>query len=124
MSSIESVHPPSSGALGEFDYVHVLEGDADIKSAANIAAGLIQALKDYSRIAIDARAIKAADITTVQSLLAARLSARAQGKSIVLAAPLSEPLATVLKNSGLLSPEQPHRDFWPISSEQRQDARR
>lgn len=103
---------------GKQDHTHVLSGDAGIKFAADVAAGLRDAIEGHQAIEVDTQTLTTADITTVQSLLAARASAEAQGRTLTLTAPLGPPLHAVLADAGFLSPTQPHRDFWaplPIS---------
>lgn len=103
---------------GSQDHTHVLSGDAGIKFAAEIAAGLRQALESHKTISVDSQALTTADLTTVQTLLAARASAKARGGALTLALPLGEPLRHVLDHAGFLSPAQPDRDFWTPSSDQ------
>jgi hypothetical protein len=97
---------------GKRDHTHVLSGDAGIRNAAEVVSGLRQALESHTSIGVDTQALTTADITTVQTLIAARISAEAQGKSLSMASPIGEPLSTVLRHAGFLSPSQPHRDFW------------
>ena len=105
---------------GSQDHTHVLSGDAGIKFAAEIAAGLRQALESHKTISVDSQALTTADLATVQTLLAARASAKARGGALTLtlALPLGEPLRHVLDHAGFLSPAQPDRDFWTPSSDQ------
>lgn len=97
-------------------YTHALSGDAGIKAAQEVAAGLKDAIARHSSITIDTGGMTAADITTVQTLLAARKGAAEQGKSLTIRAPLAAPLVTVLGAAGFLTPGQPHLDFWPSPS--------
>ncbi len=103
---------------GTRDHTHVLSGDTGIKNAAEVATGLRDALDRHQIVSVDTQTLTSADITTVQSLIAARVSAQAQGKTLTLAAPLGEKLRDVLAGAGLLSPAQTHRDFWAPSSDQ------
>jgi ABC-type transporter Mla MlaB component len=97
---------------GERIHTHVLEGDTGIKVATRLSTDLLDALENHDQIHIDTQAISAADLTTVQTLLATRISAEARGKNVLIAAPLSSVLLTVLNNAGLLAPGQDHQDFW------------
>lgn len=97
---------------GKRDHTHVLSGDAGIRNAAEVAMALRQALEDNAAVTVDSQTLTAADLTTVQSLIAARVSAHAKGKSLSMDSPLGEPLSDVLRNAGFLSPGHPHRDFW------------
>jgi len=103
---------------GTRDHTHVLSGDAGIKFAAEIAAGLREALESHKTIRVDSQTLTVADLTTVQTLLAARASAKARGGAVILTAPLGEPLRHVLSHAGFLSPAQPDRDFWAPSPDQ------
>ena len=94
----------------------VLSGEAGIKAAAEVAASLKQALADHDHVDIDTQALAGADLTTAQTLLSARATAAAAGKTLHLLAPLGRPLQAVLDQAGLLAPTQPERGFWaPIS---------
>lgn len=97
---------------GKRDHTHVLSGDAGIRNAAEVVTGLRQALESHKVVRVDTQALTAADLTTVQSLIAARISAEAQGKSLSMDSPVGAPLGAVLADAGFLSPDQPHRDFW------------
>lgn len=103
---------------GTREHTHVVSGDAGIRNAAEVANSLREALEGHKTISVDTQTLTAADITTVQTLIAARVSASAKGKTLTLAAPLGAPLRAVLADAGLLSPAQTHRDFWPHSSDQ------
>lgn len=96
------------------DHTHmlVLTGDAGIKNATEVATNLRQAIENHPAVAIDTQALSAADVTTVQSLLAARVSARALGKQLRLLAPLGGPLQAVLDQAGFLTPGLEHAAFW------------
>jgi ABC-type transporter Mla MlaB component len=95
----------------------VLSGDAGIKAAAEVATGLKQALAAHDHVDIDTQALVSADLTTAQTLLAARATAAAHGKTLHLLAPLGAPLQAVLDQAGLLAPAQTHRDFWATISD-------
>lgn len=103
---------------GKREHTLVITGDAGIKSAAEVATGLKDALASHNKVCVDTRTLTAADISTVQSLLAARSSAAAQGKSLLMAVPLGAPLSAVLQAAGFLAASQVHRDFWIPSSDQ------
>lgn len=90
----------------------VLTGDAGIKNATEVAADLRQAIENHPAVAVDTQALSAADVTTVQSLLAGRVSARALGKDLTMLAPLGGPLQAVLNDAGFLTPGQEHAAFW------------
>jgi ABC-type transporter Mla MlaB component len=100
---------------GQRTHTLVLSGDAGIKATAEIAQGLKDALAAHAEINIDTQTISAADLTTVQLLLSAKLSADATGKSLRLLAPLGAPLDAVLEGGGFLAASQPYRAFWATS---------
>ncbi len=101
---------------GQRDHTHVLSGDAGIKNAAEVVIALREALAGNRAIRVDSQALTAADITTVQALIAARIAAQAQGKSFSMDAPIGAPLAAVLRDAGFLAPHQSHKDLWaPLS---------
>jgi len=90
----------------------VLNGDAGVKNAQDLVAGLRDALGQHDTIGIDTRAVTAADVTTVQSLIAARKKADAAGKSLFLLAPLATPIERVLTTAGFCTPSDVADDFW------------
>jgi ABC-type transporter Mla MlaB component len=96
----------------------VLTGDAGIKSAREVADSLLNAIETYARIEVDTQTVSDADITTVQTLLAARASALARRKQLTLLAPLGAPLQSVLKQAGLLGATQEQASFWLPQSDQ------
>lgn len=97
------------------DRVHsvTLEGDAGIRGSADVRDRLKDALAAHSRIAIDTAGLTRADVTTVQTLLAARRQAAASGGEVTMCAPLGAALATVLAKGGFLAPGQEDAGFWP-----------
>lgn len=96
----------------------VLSGDAGIKSAKEVAGTLSEAIDKHARIEVDTQTLSGADITTVQTLLAARASARAGNKQLTLLAPIGAPLQAVLDAAGFLSPGQEHVSFWSAPPDQ------
>lgn len=98
-------------------YTLVLGADAGIKSAQDVAASLAQALSEHDSIGIDTQTLSGADITTIQTLLAARAKAAQQGKSLEMLAPIGAPLIAVLTAAGFLSPGQDHAGFWSGTNE-------
>jgi ABC-type transporter Mla MlaB component len=100
---------------GQRSHTLVLSGDAGIKATAEIAQSLKDALAAYADIEIDTQTVSAADLTTVQLLLSAKLSAYATGKSLNLLAPLGAPLRAVVEAGGFLASSQPHHAFWATS---------
>ena len=95
-----------------------LSGDVGVKSAGNLAADLHEAIGKHSVIGIDTLALSAADITTVQTLLAARRLVQARGGSLVMLAPIGAPLHDLLLQAGLLAPGQEDAEFWSATPDQ------
>lgn len=100
---------------GSRPHTLVLSGDGGIKAAAEVAAGLRAALAAYQHIDIDTQTLTVADVTTAQTLLAARATAAAEGKVLHLLAPLGAPLVAVLQQAGFLAEGQEQRSFWAAS---------
>ncbi|MCW5719871.1 MAG: STAS domain-containing protein [Devosia sp.] len=98
-------------------YTLILGGDATIKAAQDVAAALRQALDAHADIGIDTQTMTGADLTTVQALLSARIKAGAEGKALVMLAPIAEPLRRVLEAAGLLAAEAT-ATFWAGQSHQ------
>ncbi len=106
---------------GKGQHTHVLRADTGIKSAQDVLTGLRDALAQHQHIAVDTQAVTAADITTVQTLLAARRKAIASGGSLRLLEPVGAPLQQVLAAGGFLTPGQADADFWPATLHQPTD---
>lgn len=101
---------------GKRDHTLVLGGEAGIKSAPEVLAKLRDALEKHARVNVDTQAMTAADVTTVQTLLAARSKAESSKKSLHMLAPLGAPLQQVLTAGGFLSPQAAQAAFWtPIT---------
>lgn len=102
----------------ERSHTLALTGDTGIKSARIVADALLEAIENHARIAVDTQTVSAADVTTVQTLLSARATARARDKELILLAPLGAPLQAVLEQAGFLSPGQEHLRFWSAPPDQ------
>lgn len=87
-----------------------LKGDCSIKSAQAVVAQLRETLPGRKRIAIATADVTAADLTTVQLLLAARASAEASGGALAMAEPIGAPLRDFIQASGLSGPAG--TEFW------------
>lgn len=100
------------------DSVHIVEiaGDAGLRSAQDLAKQLRDAIIAHQSVAIATDAITAADVTTIQLLLAARKMALASDKSCTLSAPPGGVLRSLLIQTGILDadgrPLAPDGDFW------------
>lgn len=93
-----------------------LPADATIRHADDLHRALISTIAQHTSVVADCSAIREADLSAVQLLLAARRSATAQGKHLALAAPASGALLAVLERAGMLAPNSPEdlpdADFW------------
>ena len=97
---------------GTSTFTLALTGDVSVKSAQDMLARLKAALADHAAIAVETAEITQADVTTAQSLLAARTKAEALGKSLILKGPPGPKLQAVLEGAGFLNPTQPAARFW------------
>lgn len=101
------------------DHIFRLEGDIGVKAATSVAAALRQVLQDHAHVSVDTEAVSFADLTSVQTLLAAKRLADQNGAVLRMVEPLSTPLADALQHLGLLSPDQAELSFWPLNHEQK-----
>lgn len=97
---------------GSSSFTLVLSGDVSVKSAQDMLGPLKEAIAGHAAIALDTKDITQADVTTVQTLLAARRKAEALGKSLTLKGPPGPKLQAVLDGAGFLNPAQPMARFW------------
>lgn len=97
---------------GNSTFTFVLTGDVSVKSAQDVLGGLKQALAAHDAILVATAEISRADVTTIQTLLAARAKADALGKSLNLKGPPGPRLQAVLEGAGFLNPAQPSARFW------------
>ena len=103
---------------GKRDHTLVLSGEAGIKAAQSVLTTLRDCIEKHARIDVDTQAMTGADITTVQTLLAARAKAEASGKTMRMLAPLGAPLQQVLISAGFLAPGAGHAAFWTSVTDQ------
>jgi ABC-type transporter Mla MlaB component len=97
---------------GSSIFTLALTGDISVKSAQDTLGHLKQALTEHTAIALDTSGVTNADVTTVQTLLAARTKAQALGKSLTFMGPPGAKLQAVLDGAGFMSPAQPAVRFW------------
>jgi len=97
---------------GASTFTLALTGDLSVKAAYDLLNRLKSALADHTAIAVDTSGIGQADVTTVQSLLAARNKAQALGKTFTLKGPPGPKLQAVLDGAGFTNPAQPAASFW------------
>lgn len=97
---------------GTSTFTLALTGDVSVKSAQDMLGRLKEAVAEHGAIALETTDITQADVTTVQTLLAARVKAEALGKSLTLKGPPGPKLQAVLEGAGFLNPAQPMARFW------------
>lgn len=97
---------------GNSTFTLVLTGDVSVKSAQDVLGRFKEALAAHDAIVVDTADISQADVTTIQTLLAARSKAEALGKSLNLKGPPGPRLQAVLEGVGFLNPAQPAARFW------------
>lgn len=97
---------------GTSTFTLALTGDVSVKSAQDLLGRLKEAVAAHPAIALDTSGITQADVTTVQSILAARTKAEALGKSMTIAGAPGPKLQAVLEGAGFLAPAQPAAHFW------------
>ncbi len=82
----------------------VLDGVLTVRTIASAKEKLLRALTDQPAVQVDCAAAESADLSLIQLLLSARLTARQAGKPFALAAPASGALREVLEQGGFLPP--------------------
>lgn len=97
---------------GNSTFTLVLTGDVSVRSAQDVLGRFKEALAAHDAIVVDTADISQADVTTIQTLLAARSKAEALGKSLNLKGPPGPRLQAVLEGAGFLNPAQPAARFW------------
>ncbi|MFN4129955.1 MAG: STAS domain-containing protein [Paracoccaceae bacterium] len=102
---------------GDFGHRLVLSADAGIRSAQEVAKALNDALAQHDRVCVQTEAVTGADITTAQTLLAARIKAARSGKALVMLQPLGTALRELLAAAGFLGAAQDHAGFWTATPE-------
>lgn len=97
---------------GSSIFTLALTGDVSVKSAQDLLGRLKEAVGTHTAIALDTKDIAQADVTTVQTLLAARAKAEALGRSMTLKGAPGPKLQAVLDGAGFLNPNQATARFW------------
>ncbi len=89
----------------------VLDGAIGIRTIVALRGDLLAALADQSAVTIDCAAVESVDLSFIQLLLSARLSARGSDKQLLLASPAGGALREALEKGGFLG--QPATEpFW------------
>jgi ABC-type transporter Mla MlaB component len=78
-----------------------LEGEINIRCAAELKEFLLQALTREGALHIELSTATEVDITALQLLWTAQREAREAGKEFLLNGPISETVAAAIKHSGL-----------------------
>ena len=93
----------------------VLSGAVTMQAADAVHARLLE-MVDHPVVEIDCSDLTEADLSLVQLILAARVSARKAGRTVVLAAPAANVLRDLLQQGGFLNADagSSHSDneFW------------
>jgi ABC-type transporter Mla MlaB component len=97
---------------GTSTFTLALTGDVSVKSAQDVLGRLKEAVTAHNSVALDTTEITQADVTTVQSILAARNKAQSLGKSFSIAGVPGPKLQAVLEGAGFLNTAQPAAHFW------------
>jgi len=85
----------------------------DIRSIAEPCADMLQAVIGGQDVVLDLSAVEEADLTLIQAILSARISAAQNNTSLALAEPASEAVVHLLERGGLIGPApDARRDFW------------
>jgi ABC-type transporter Mla MlaB component len=90
-----------------------ISGDLTIKGIDAIHAQLAAELPAHSNVILNISDVVEADLTFVQLIESARLSAAQRGARLALRAPVDEVLRAMLERGGFLDPSDPARArFW------------
>jgi hypothetical protein len=97
---------------GESMTVVHLGKSVGLHSIADTHRTLCEALADHDRVAIDTSELQELDLSLIQLLEAARLTAADLGKHLTLTAPADGPLSEMLRRGGFLVPNSESARFW------------
>lgn len=89
--------------------VVLIDGALTIRNAEDVHAKLLKMLSGAGDLVIDVSDADEVDVSFVQLVLAARRSAREQGRALSLAAPAAGPLREVLVRGGFAASDPA---FW------------
>lgn len=88
---------PQGGANG----VLVLSGEVTIERGADLREALLDVLDNFASVRIDMAGVTAADLTLVQLLQSAAVTARARGVDLAASGPVPEAIAEAARRTGL-----------------------
>jgi anti-anti-sigma regulatory factor len=101
---------------GDSSHILQITGDASLRNAQDIATQLRQALAGHSTITVVTDAVTSIDVSILQLFVAARKSALAAGKTLILRAPADGPLRRLLVQAGFVGTDgrskTPEGEFW------------
>jgi anti-anti-sigma regulatory factor len=89
----------------------VLDGVVTVRTIAAFRSTLLNALTEHRSVRVDCSAAESVDLSLIQLLLSARLSAHRQGKRLKLAAPADGVLRATLEQGGFMPPSGAD-PFW------------
>lgn len=89
-----------------------LHGALGIRTIGGLHSELMQALSLHTTVHINSSDLESADISVIQVLLAARRSAQASGKQILLHPPPATALNDALSRGGFIQAEADRDPFW------------
>ena len=81
-----------------------LDGALTVRTVATVRATLLEALTQHQSVQVDCSAAESVDLSLIQLLLSARLTAQQAGKQLLLASPASGALLAALHQGGFLLP--------------------
>jgi ABC-type transporter Mla MlaB component len=89
----------------------LLDGTLTVRDVVSVKAALLAALVNQQAVQVACRKAESVDLSFIQLLLSARLTARRAGKHFMLAAPAEGALRAALEQGGFL-PETGADPFW------------
>ncbi|HCG04488.1 MAG TPA: chemotaxis protein CheA [Desulfovibrio sp.] len=92
---------PESSPQGGTSGVLVLSGEVTIERGADLREALLDVLDNFVSVRIDMAGVTAADLTLVQLLQSAAVTARARGVDLAASGPVPEAVAEAARRTGL-----------------------
>jgi anti-anti-sigma regulatory factor len=89
-----------------------ISGAITIRDVDDIREKILAGLNQSSRLEIDCGEVSEADISLIQLLLAAEISARKSGKSIAVLRPYPEAIRQALARGGFLEASDAAGNIW------------
>jgi len=88
------------------------DGAISVRNIDAVRSEILQALSSHTTVHIDCSGIESTDLSLIQLLLAARHSAQAAGKQILLHPPPSDTLHEALLRGGFAQDSSDVDPFW------------